>query len=282
MEEVVTECRKRGATRVDLLAFEFEMDLFPASLDEAKQKGIDLAPKTIPPEVFDKRAVEKGQVRFYDVAYIEVTPRFGRSAAVPAASSGGVSPHDGTRRGTLRELASEDARATTHDLTVAVELTDYSVYYSQGLADAIAADLKEGKSEVVCEQGKLIKLSKDKEGVITRDVLTKKWTDWVDYWAVDFDYENRKEIIKVAKDLGVEGALPGTANVAEFIDFEERWTGSYIFENEWQSFRTRQNRNLELTSVSHTYATPGRYVIAVKVIDIFGNDTMTLVPVTIS
>jgi len=282
VEEVVTECRKRGATRVDVLAFEFEMGLFPASLDEAKQKGIDLAPKTIPPEVFDKRAVEKGQVRFHDVAYIEVTPRFGRSAAVPAASSGGVSPHEGSRRGTPRELAGEDARATTHDLTVAVELTDYSVYYSQGLADAIAADLKEGKSEVVCEQGKLIKLSKDKEGVITRDVLTKKWTDWVDYWAVDFDYESRKEIIKVAKNLGVEGALPGTANVAEFIDFEERWTGSYIFENEWQSFRTRQNRNLELTSVSHTYVKPGRYVIAVKVIDIFGNDTMTLVPVTIS
>ena len=45
-------------------------------LDEAKQKGIDLAPKTIPPEVFDKRAVEKRQVRFHDVAYIEFTPRF--------------------------------------------------------------------------------------------------------------------------------------------------------------------------------------------------------------
>lgn len=74
IEEVIAECRKRGATRVDVLAFEFEMGLFPAVLDEAKQKGIDLAPKTIPPEVFDKRAVEKGQVRFHDVAYIEVTP----------------------------------------------------------------------------------------------------------------------------------------------------------------------------------------------------------------
>ena len=70
VEEVIMECRKRGATRVDVLAFEFEMGLFPAVLDEAKQKGIDLAPKTIPPEVFDKRAVEKGQVRFFDVAYI--------------------------------------------------------------------------------------------------------------------------------------------------------------------------------------------------------------------
>ncbi|MHB1224604.1 MAG: site-specific DNA-methyltransferase, partial [Gemmatimonadaceae bacterium] len=71
VEEVITECRKRGATRVDLLAFEFEMGLFPAVLDEAKRKGIDLAPRTIPPEVFDKRAVERGQVRFHDVAYIE-------------------------------------------------------------------------------------------------------------------------------------------------------------------------------------------------------------------
>jgi len=68
VEEVITECRKRGATRVDVPAFEFEMGLFHAVLDEAKQKGIDLAPKTIPPEVFDKRAVKKGQVRFHDVA----------------------------------------------------------------------------------------------------------------------------------------------------------------------------------------------------------------------
>lgn len=60
VEEVIMECRKRGATRVDVLAFEFEMGLFPAVLEESKQKGIDIAPKTIPPEVFDKRAVEKG------------------------------------------------------------------------------------------------------------------------------------------------------------------------------------------------------------------------------
>ena len=247
VEEVITECRKRGASRVDVLAFEFEMGLFPAVLDEAKHKGIDLAPKTIPPEVFDKRAVEKGQVRFHDVAYIEVTPRFDRK----------------------------------DKLTVTVELSDFSVYYSQGMVDAIAADLKEGKSEVVCDRGKLIKVSKDKMGVETRDVLTKKWTDWVDYWAVDFDYESRKEIIKVPRRMGVEGELPGVVkDEGEFIDFEERWTGAYIFENEWQSFRTRQSRDLELTTASHTYTKPGRYTIAVKVIDIFGNDTMTLVPVT--
>ena len=111
--------------------------------------------------------------------------------------------------------------------------------------------------------------------------MTRKWTDWVDYWAVDFNYESRKEIIKVAKNFGTEGALPGTVDAGEFLDFEERWTGAYIFENEWQSFRTRQDRDLDLKSAKHLYAKAARYVIAVKVIDIFGNDTMTLVPVTV-
>jgi len=42
-----------------------------------------------------------------------------------------------------------------------------------------------------------------------------------------------------------------------------------------------RNRDLELNTVSNSYAKPGRYTVAVKVIDIFGNDTMTLVPVTV-
>ncbi len=88
--------------------------------------------------------------------------------------------------------------------------------------------------------GQLIKVSKNNDGIVTKDVLTKQWTDWVDYWAVDFNYESRREIIKVAKNLGVEGGLPGIADVNEFIEFEERWTGSYIFQNEWQGFRTRK------------------------------------------
>jgi adenine-specific DNA-methyltransferase len=248
IEEVITESRKRGASRVDVLAFEFEMGLFPAVLEEAKKKGIDLAPKTIPPEVFDKRAVEKGQVRFADVAYIEVAPRYDKK----------------------------------DKLKLSVELTDFSVYYSQGVVDAITADLKAGKSEVVCDAGQLAKFSKNKDGVVTKDVLTKQWTDWVDYWAVDFDYESRKEIVKVPKRMGVEGELPGVvkADSGEFIDFEERWTGAYIFENEWQSFRTRKSRDLDLSSAAHVYPKPGRYVVAVKVVDIFGNDTMTLIPVT--
>lgn len=97
----------------------------------------------------------------------------------------------------------------------------------------IAAELKEGKSEVVCEAGKLVKLNKDKQGVVSREVLTKQWTDWVDYWAVDFDYESRKEIIKVPSGTGlsgVQGFLPGQEPAQRDLDLpaddlEERWTG---------------------------------------------------------
>ena len=252
VEEVITECRKRGASRVDVLAFEFEMGLFPAALEEARGKGIDLAPKTIPPEVFDKRAVDKGQVQFFDIAYVEAQPRYAKG------------------------------RTNKDKLTLSIELTDFSVHYTQGAADMAEATLKDGKSAVVCEQGQLYKLSKSKVGVVTRERLTKAWTDWVDYWAVDFNYQSRKEIIKVQRGMGIEGHLPGIEPVqGELPVFEDRWTGGFIFENEWQSFRTRQNRELEMTTAEHTYEQPGRYTVAVKVIDIFGNDTMTLVPVNV-
>jgi hypothetical protein len=252
VEAVITECRKRGASRVDVLAFEFEMGLFPAVLEEARSKGVDLTPKYIPAEVFDKRAVDKGQVVFHDVSFVEAKPRYDKK----------------------RKLA------------VAIELTDFSVYYTQGAAEAAIAAMKEGKSEVMCEQGQLYQVSKNKDGIVKKERLTKHWTDWVDYWAVDFDYMSRKEINRVPVGTGLGGvaSLPGfepPQGTLALSEFEERWTGGYIFENEWQSFRTRQNRDIELATAIHTYDRRGRYTVAVKVIDIFGNDTMTLVPINV-
>ena len=252
VDEVITECRKRGASRVDILAFEFEMGLFPAVLEEARSKGIELSPKCIPAEVFDKRAVDKGQVVFHDISFVEASPRYDKK----------------------------------NKLALCIELCDFSVYYTQGAAEAAIAALKEGKSDVICEQGQLYKISTSKDGIVNRERLTKHWTDWVDYWAVDFDYLQRKEIIKVPVGTGIggvaslEGFEPPQGEL-KLPEFEERWAGGYIFENEWQSFRTRQNRDLELTTALHTYDRPGRYTVAVKVIDIFGNDTMTLVAVNV-
>lgn len=234
VEEIILECREKRISRVDILAFEFEMGLFPNIQEEAKAKGIDLALKYIPREVFDKRAVEKNQIVFHDVSYIEVKPlvRAGKKGALPA---------------------------------LAVELADFSVYYSQDSVDNAAQTLKDGKNKIVVEQGKIIKVAKDKNGIVTREVLTKKWTDWIDYWSVDFDFESKREIVRVRDEASGE--------------MEEKWTGDFIFENEWQSFRTKKDRSLELQTPYHE-CQPGRYKIAVKVVDIFGNDTMKIIEVT--
>jgi DNA modification methylase len=64
----------------------------------------------------------------------------------------------------------------------------------------------------------------------------KKWTDWIDYWAIDFDFRND------------------------------------TFNNEWTSYRTKKDRQLNLKA-SHIYEQSGKYKIFVKVIDIFGIDT---------
>ena len=235
IEEIILECRKNQITRVDVLGFEFEMGMFPNVLQEAKSKGIDLAPKYIPAEVFDKRAVEQEQVVFHDVAFIEVKPHV--------------------------TAAEKDKPAT-----VAVELTDFSVFYSQDSILHAEQTLKNKGSKIVVEKGQVVKVSKDADGVSTREVLTKEWRDWIDYWSVDFDFESKREIIRVQN--------PDTE------EWEEQWSGDFIFENEWQSFRTKKDRSLELTSVPHE-CQPGRRKIAVKVVDIFGNDTMTIVEVNI-
>ena len=228
--EAVEAARKLRVSRVDLLGFEFEMGIVPHAQDQARAKGVNLALRYIPKDVFDRRAVEMGQVVFYDVAYVEVQPA--------------VKGH-----------------------SVTMKLKDFGVYYRQEDIDTLSTEIKNGVSKVTIVAGQVVKMSKDKEGVITREVLTKAWTDWIDYWAVDFDFEDRREIIRVMEaDGGNE---------------REVWTGGYIFENEWQSFRTRSDRSLELASAPHEYPSKGRYKIAVKVIDIFGNDTTKVVEVSV-
>jgi adenine-specific DNA-methyltransferase len=63
-----------------------------------------------------------------------------------------------------------------------------------------------------------------------------KWAQWIDYWAVDWD--NKGD----------------------------------TFHNQWQSYRTRKSRDLDM-STRHQYEASGRYTVVAKVIDILGNDT---------
>ena len=64
----------------------------------------------------------------------------------------------------------------------------------------------------------------------------KDWKAWIDYWAVDFDFKGD------------------------------------TFHNQWQSYRTRKNRKIEV-SCKKLYEASGVYNVQVKVIDILGNDT---------
>lgn len=79
-----------------------------------------------------------------------------------------------------------------------------------------------------------------------RDKITG-WADYVDYWAVDFTFEQG---------------------------------GDDTFRNQWQSYRTRASRALELTA-HHEYDEAGPHTVLVKVVDVFGNDTTTAVPVSV-
>ena len=73
----------------------------------------------------------------------------------------------------------------------------------------------------------------------------KHWSQWIDYWAVDWDNK------------------------------------SDTFHNEWQTYRTRKDKSLQL-EITHAYADAGDYTIVVKVIDILGNDTTKTVKVKVT
>jgi hypothetical protein len=160
---------------VDILGWDFALDMNETVRQEAESAGVNVRFVRIPREVLEKKAVEQGDIQFFELAAL------------------GVDLHGEGR-------------------SVIVSLTDFMVP-----RDDVPEDVYQA---------------------------VKQWADWIDYWAVDFNYR------------------------------------SDTFHNEWQSYRTRQDRSLQLT-VSHTYDQPGEYVIVVKVIDILGNDTTKALSVTV-
>lgn len=226
--DIFEECRQKLYTQVDVLGFEFEMGLTPQFIQELKEKGVSVTLKYIPKDVFDKRAVEKGQVKFFDVAYL-------------------------------------NTKEKVKGKSITIELTDFVTHYTQDDIEELQQSMRAG-SKVVIEDGQIFKIEKDKNGIIARTVLTKNWFDWIDYWAIDFNYEDKKEIIKIKNDKG---------------EIEEKWSGNYLFENEWQSFRTKKNPTLEFTSIAHEYKAAGNYKVMVKVVDILGIDTSKIIEINV-
>lgn len=84
-----------------------------------------------------------------------------------------------------------------------------------------------------------------KELEALKERALKSGFDFIDFWAVDFDYHDGRP-----------------------------------FSHHWQDYRTRKDRSLKTVSDQHyAYAKPGRYTACVKVVDIFGCDTSITVGV---
>jgi len=168
----IDECLAMKQQELHILGWEWEMGLNELMINEAKSKGIKLLLFNIPREVMDPQAVERGDVKFYELAYVDVN----------------------------LHIVDKKAKAT---------LKDFAMSNIEFIPDDI------------------------------RDKI-KKWSDYIDYWAIDWNFQND------------------------------------TFMNGWMAYRTKQNRKLELESDVHKYEKPGKYNILVKVIDIFGNDTSIL------
>ena len=85
----------------------------------------------------------------------------------------------------------------------------------------------------------------EKELVALRERALKSPFDFIDFWAVDFD-----------------------------------WSSDAPFEHHWQDFRTRRDRQLLTKSnLKWEYSKKGKHNIAVKVIDVFGVDTTAVIEV---
>jgi len=175
----LAECKAMAQKELHVLGWEWEMGLANLMVDQAKAQGIKLLLMTIPRQVMEQQAVEKGDIRFYELAYLEVE----------------ISPSRKKR-------------------SYRVELTDFAIPNDELIPPEVRAKIR-------------------------------KWSDYVDYWAVDWDFRND------------------------------------TFVNGWTSYRTRRERTLQLKTDPHVYEQPGTYRVLVKVIDIFGNDTSQMFKVEV-
>ena len=170
IDAAVDECVTLQQRELHVLGWEWEMGLYDLMVGAAKGRGVKLLLLQIPREVMERQAVDSGDVRFFELAYLEATVECGQG------------------------------------LTAQVRLEDFVIPNPELIPDEV----------------------RSKVG---------KWSDYIDYWAVDWDFRN---------DTFMQG---------------------------WVAYRTRKQRSLPLTSDRHAYERAGVYRVLVKVIDIFGNDT---------
>ena len=228
VNELVDECIANNYLYLDLLSFEFGMGFDEVNL-EAEKKGVKINFQIIPREVFSKKAIQKGLVNFYPPAYLEA-----------------------------EILKKKKAKTYT------VKLKNFTTNYSDSNIEIVEEDLKNNSSKLFISNGQIVKASKDKDGIFKTELQETNWFDWIDYWAVDFNYEDREELLTELNNNKIV----------------QKPTGRFIFDNQWQSFRFSKE-DIELETIEYTFPSKGTYKVAVKVIDVFGNDSTKILEVKV-
>lgn len=175
IEDSVNECAAMKGSELHVLGWEWEMGLIDTLTNFAKSKGVKLLALQIPREVMETEAARKGQIKFFELSYLETS--IGK---------------------------------TKEDREYFCVLEDFVIPNPELVPDKV------------------------------RDKV-KAWSDYVDYWAVDWDFQND------------------------------------TFMPEWMDYRTKQDRSLALKSGKHMFEKPGSYRVMIKVVDIFGNDTTKII-----
>ena len=88
-----------------------------------------------------------------------------------------------------------------------------------------------------------------------------------------------EKLLKQIKDLPKKNSF-------DFIDFwavDFEWTSGKPFKHHWQDYRTNKDRSLSIVSTAnHTYAAPGQYTACIHIVDVFGCDTEVAITVEVS
>jgi len=121
-------------------------------------------------------------------------------------------------------------------------------FFEAGYLKANVLKGKDGKVDVALESFiPSLAEAPEKEVSALRERSVKSPFDFIDFWAVDFDYHKDKP-----------------------------------FEHHWQDFRIKKKRTLSTkTDLGWKYHNTGKHEICVKVIDVFGVDTTIVIPVEV-
>ena len=203
-----------GGRECYCLAWEFEMDLHLTVNALAQELGVKLKLIQIPREIMEKN--RKAPPPFLEVAVLAAEAVYRTDPHPPAPSpklgEGGQE--------TPAPLSRPGRGAGGEGKTVDIKLTQFL----PSLAEVPTKELE-----------------------AIRERAIRSGFDFIDFWAIDFNWQ------------------PGKP-----------------FTHDWQDYRTRKDRSLKtISDAAYTYPTPGKYIACVKVVDTFGCDTSITVEVEV-